>query len=216
MRITDTKPRAHCLFLCLALLSCAFFFFFLFSTHSSCLVHLWDSSSNLSVPSCFSLFGRDSLSRCLIGLLLPTFCTWLLLVVFSDSDVCVLIVFAPLLPPQSSVHRGATLALMHNHTHRQCRQYKHMLHTQVLSVYEYGSLPNPTSVPLLTFILAHICKYQCHPALIEDYFASHTFRSPNFIWPPSHFLAPVRSSPVPSTAICCATVVVNQENVHWL
>lgn len=42
---------------------------FFYLEHSSCLVHLWDSTSNLSVPSCFSLFGRDSLSWYQIGLL---------------------------------------------------------------------------------------------------------------------------------------------------
>lgn len=58
--IRRTHKYLNLLFVCV-LCSCFMFVFvfFVFSVvfigHSSCLLHLWDSCSNLSVPSCFSL-----------------------------------------------------------------------------------------------------------------------------------------------------------------
>lgn len=57
---THIHKYLNLLFVCVLCPCFMFFFvFFVFSVvfigHSSCLLHLWDSCSNLSVPSCFSL-----------------------------------------------------------------------------------------------------------------------------------------------------------------
>lgn len=139
------------------LCSCFLCFCFLSIKHSFCVpVHHWDSCSNLSVPSCFHLFGRFSLNCYQIGLLQPPvlFPPPVGGVFWCTCSHC----FAPFLPSAHTVH---THLDAQPYTQTRC-MFKHMLYNPALSIYEYGSVPKPFQSFCFAAILPHLNKWQIY------------------------------------------------------